>query len=556
MKDYIIPANTNNLNLISNFEEGITKEKLKKIGLRKDAVLLLNLRRKFDLVYEQNVKEKDIQKRINEINKRKPHYKLGNGKNLFTLETTKLPKLYEVYEMNFNDLDEINMDFLSNLPSLADLSIKFSNIIFNKTNYQNFFQSLLYLNLPCNNLNNHFFQYIVDIKTLKTLNLSGNKITGDLPDISSLKSLEELDLSFNLIKSQFLLDFDKINNLENIENNKISDNSTENVQINISNEYESFNTIDKKIAFPNERTISKTKQTFDEWQRYLKTNLQNFYHNISTLGNLTSLNLANNKIHFFDIDPFFINTNEGFRSLKKLDFSNNIIEEEIAILLVMNIPLLESLDLTGNPIVNKSAYTNIEYEMFKNRNILLAKQKTNDLFKPYIIKKTKAKSFRKFNLNVKSKVAELSEQINRIQSEINNTKSSNDILDNNFINYQHGENIDLDIDYKLRKILVKNNNADNFFLTEKPDFVIDEEPKVSKTKVDTYDEFLRLANNCFGKEIHYKNVAKISIPMAYQRLRFVLNSLTTELNENVEEANYMKNTISRTLRTDRSINNS
>jgi len=118
--------------------------------------------------------------------------------------------------------------------------------------------------------------------------------------------------------------------------------------------------------------MKKTKDTYNQVQRYFKTNIRQFFHNISQLFNLKKLDLSNNKIHFFDIDPFFIQRTEGFRALTHLDLSNNLIKEEIGILLVMNIPLIESLKFSGNPLIqDKKSFEKIEYEIFRNKNILI-----------------------------------------------------------------------------------------------------------------------------------------------------------------------------------------
>jgi Leucine-rich repeat (LRR) protein len=122
----------------------------------------------------------------------------------------------------------------------------------------------------------------------------------------------------------------------------------------------------------NVEDMKKTKETYNQVQKYFKTNIRQFFHNISQLFNLKKLDLSNNKIHFFDIDPFFIQKTEGFRALTHLDLSNNLIKEEIGILLVMNLPLIECLKFTGNPLLqDKKSFEKIEYEIFRNKNILL-----------------------------------------------------------------------------------------------------------------------------------------------------------------------------------------
>lgn len=118
--------------------------------------------------------------------------------------------------------------------------------------------------------------------------------------------------------------------------------------------------------------MKKTKETYNQVQKYFKTNIRQFFHNISLLKNLKKLDLSNNKIHFFDVDPFFVQRTEGFRALTHLDLSNNLINEEIGILLVMNLPVIEDLKFAGNPLLkDKKTFEKIEYEIFRNKNILL-----------------------------------------------------------------------------------------------------------------------------------------------------------------------------------------
>lgn len=124
--------------------------------------------------------------------------------------------------------------------------------------------------------------------------------------------------------------------------------------------------------------IKKTKATYDEIQTYLKTNIQGFLHNLARLPNLKILDISNNKIHFFDIDPFLIQKINGFNHLTKLDISNNIIDEELGIILVMNLPSIEAIIFDGNPLLkNKKSLEKIEYEIFRNKNILFYENSSN-----------------------------------------------------------------------------------------------------------------------------------------------------------------------------------
>ena len=174
----------------------------------------------------------------------------------------------------------------------------------------------------------------------------------------------------------------------------------------------------KAMHFQNEE-INKLKSEFEEWKRFLKTNLQGFFENLSKIPNLHSLNLSNNKIQFFDIDPFSIKEKYGYAKLKKLDISYNKIEEGIALLLVMNLPLLEYIDITKNPIIDKKAvYESVEYEIFKNKNIFLENKDKNPEIIPYlngkknvllhqpyyVVKRNKIKSLNEFKKTVHKKI--------------------------------------------------------------------------------------------------------------------------------------------------------
>ena len=118
--------------------------------------------------------------------------------------------------------------------------------------------------------------------------------------------------------------------------------------------------------------LKKTRDTYNQVQKYFKTNIRDFFHNLSLLKKLKKLDLSNNKIHFFDINPFIIQNTNGFISLTHFNISNNLIKEEIGILLVMNLPMIQSINFNGNPLIqDKKNFENIEFEIFKNKNILL-----------------------------------------------------------------------------------------------------------------------------------------------------------------------------------------
>ena len=464
-----------NCDLLDLFEEGIAKEKLHKIELRKDAMMLLRIKQKYDIISQHFAKYKD---RTFGANKKPkfPVIKLNNGDNLLMYPPDEMYQFYEVYEIFLEELQNCNISFFGALPNLHKLSIRFSNIsLMDEREYlaQPRYTNLRELNLNCNNLDTSCLDIICHMKNLRILNLMGNFITAEIPDLTELEYLEEINLSYNHIESYFvnlnlLKDFklhgnniiqENENENENEEGNKInqteeskdedvvntqsnirnsnpnkkrskdinmnnisessknnynynyneesktnsieSNNNNYNKRGNTSNNYINNNNISYNDREINAKHLSNNQQIFFSLQKYLETNIQPFFHKLSLLKSLKILNLSHNKIHFFDINQEFLQKNNGFRRLESLDLSNNIIEDEIAILMVINLPVIQNVDVSENPLVNnKAAYEDIEYEIFKFKNILLTNRvkprKTNKIIlkdllafppAPYLVKK-------------------------------------------------------------------------------------------------------------------------------------------------------------------------
>ena len=452
---------TKNCDLLDLFEEGIAKEKLHKIELRKDAMMLLRIKQKYDIISQHFSKYKD--RTFGGHKKAKfPVIKLNNGENLLMYPPDEMYQFYEVYEIFLEELQNCNISFFGALPNLHKLSIRFSNIsLMDEKEYLSTprYVNLRELNLNCNNLDSSCLDIICHMKNLRILNLMGNFINAEIPDMSQLEFLEEINLSYNHIESYFvnlnlLKDFklhgnniipeneneegtknqteeskdeDVVNTQTNIKNSKpnkkklkennnnMSDTSKNNNEESKTNSVESnfnkrenmSNNIDKNnnISYNdreiNAKHLSNNQQIFFNLQKYLETNIQPFFHKLSLLKNLKSLNLSHNKIHFFDINQEYLQKNNGFRRLETLDLSNNIIEDEIAILMIINLPVIKNVDVSENPLVNnKAAFEDIEYEIFKFKNILLTNRvkprKTNKIIlkdllafppAPYLVKK-------------------------------------------------------------------------------------------------------------------------------------------------------------------------
>ena len=496
-----------NCDLLDLFEEGIAKEKLHKIELRKDAMMLLRIKQKYDIISQHFAKYKD--RTYGGHKKPKfPVIKLNNGDNLLMYPPDEMYQFYEVYEIFLEELQNCNISFFGALPNLHKLSIRFSNIsLMDEREYLSMprYVNLRELNLNCNNLDASCLDIICHMKNLRILNLMGNFINAEIPDMSKLEYLEEINLSYNHIESYFvnlnlLKDFklhgnniiqENENENENEEGNKINqteeskDEDVVNTQSNIrnskpnkkrgkdnnisissknNNEESKTNTIESNnnkkdntsnfdknnnISYNdreiNAKHLSNNQQIFFNLQKYLETNIQPFFHKLSLLKNLKTLNLSHNKIHFFDINQEFLQKNNGFRSLETLDLSNNIIEDEIAILMLINLPVIQNVDVSENPLVNnKAAFEDIEYEIFKFKNILLTNRvkprKTNKIIlkdllafppAPYLVKKFPFKLKSKKELIVPIKEEPIIIPDNEEEEDLINTNTENEIKNNN-----------------------------------------------------------------------------------------------------------------------------
>ena len=484
-----------NCDLLDLFEEGIAKEKLHKIELRKDAMMLLRIKQKYDIISQHFAKYKDN----TYAGHKKPKFpviKLNNGDNLLMYPPDEMYQFYEVYEIFLEELQNCNISFFGALPNLHKLSIRFSNIsLMDEKEYLSMprYVNLRELNLNCNNLDSSCLDIISHMKNLRILNLMGNFINAEIPDMTELEYLEEINLSYNHIESYFVNlnllkdfklhgnniiqeneneneDINKINqteeskdedvvntqsNIRNSKPNKKKGKDFSNEESKTNNSIESINNkkgnnISKNNISYNDREInakhlSNNQQIFFNLQKYLETNIQPFFHKLSLLKNLKTLNLSHNKIHFFDINQEFLQKNNGFKNLDTLDLSNNIIEDEIAILMIINLPVIKNVDVSENPLVNnKAAFEDIEYEIFKFKNILLTNRvkprKTNKIIlkdllafppAPYLVKKFPFKPKSKKELIVPIKEEPIIVPDNEEDTENNNYETDNEIKNNN-----------------------------------------------------------------------------------------------------------------------------
>ena len=133
-----------NLNLIKNS---------RKIELRKDEMMLLRVKQKYDII------SKHFSKYHSKTNRKIPIIKLENGENLSLKNPESMYNYKEKYEIFLEELHNCNIAFFGLLPNLKKLTIRFSNIsLLNENEFceENRYQMLKELNLYCNNLDSFF----------------------------------------------------------------------------------------------------------------------------------------------------------------------------------------------------------------------------------------------------------------------------------------------------------------------------------------------------------------------------------------------------------------
>lgn len=497
----------------------------------------------------------------------------------------------------------------------------------NKLSYKTrpFFKTLTTLHLEYCELNNSSLSFITKIKTLKDLNLSGNHFTQEMEvnEFINLPLLEKLVMINNKIESNYI-NFG--NSLINKENNKtnnsikyqnkqiLNDTSNDynrnsyNLNINevsetkkksktdINNEGIGLNSNNNNIhninTNTNENGFYSSKYNFRYLKDILQTNIRDFFNVLSQLTKLKHLNLSHNKIHFFDIDPYINKTDKnndtkttnnhfdnynGFPQLTTLDLSNNNIQEEVGLLLIMNINNLKELIITNNPICHlKQSIENVEYEFLKNsETVIINETEYPHNEKGYIVKKYKVPNPSNVFKIVKNRLNKLLVQRNTIYEEmkineynknendnkINNSENNNNnnansnnkdmlfltedasiktkqISNLNSNNYSNANDINIkeykkslvkeieNNDKEIRKQVYnnyefinkknqKNKKKKNINQEEMVDLLEEEKPS-------PYDEVLKIAQDCYGNQKHYKEV--YDIPKAYRELRMLLKT--------------------------------
>ena len=172
------------------------------------------------------------------------------------------------------------------LPSLTRLTVQYSKIV-PSSNSKDFldqkellFPKLEYLDLSFNNLTNDILNLFNNNKTLKTLILMGNSFNADIPDLSGLVSLEDLNLSYNKIETLFLNDSSNSNK----EKRKSIDKPfKENINSNNSNNYKS-NVDNILIANQSKDSKNKKDSKASKYKKESKDNLEQEDHSRKSLS--------------------------------------------------------------------------------------------------------------------------------------------------------------------------------------------------------------------------------------------------------------------------------
>ena len=174
-------------------------------------------------------------------------------------------------------------------------------------------------------------------------------------------------------------------------------------------------------------------------------------------------------------------------------------------------------------------------------------KKLVEINKHYKLKKIDLIPVRIFDIKVKEEVNKKVEERNKIQNEL---MASFDQKDKIVINSNKDTIISEEIKIKNINEILKIKNKNEFFITNNDNNIQNSsrDNSIKINSINTYDEFLIFANSIFGKTTHYKS--KLSISNAYHKLRFVMNNLQTELKDNTNYPNFMKSTITQSIKFD------
>lgn len=194
------------------------------------------------------------------------------------------------------------------------------------------------LKLNGNLLEGNFPTSILSLTRLKKLDISSNRLTGEIPNLSSLSSLTYLNLSNNNFTGDVQNSYSSLPNLQEIYvgNNNCSISSTD---------FSNFPNL--KILDISKLNLTEIPSSLTSLQSLSSLNVSNNsitnFSNLSSLSNLQELNISGNNLTRV---PNEIN---NFTNLKVLDLSNNAITQFSPLGTLIN---LEWLSLENNLLPN------------------------------------------------------------------------------------------------------------------------------------------------------------------------------------------------------------
>ena len=375
-----------------------------------------------------------------------------------------------------------------------------------------YFTNLSSLYLPDNHLQ------LNDLKSLTSLvelDLMCNQIAS-LTETPEMKQLETLTLSYNRIPA------DQINRLAALPR-----------LTNLDLSYNDLYTLPEDMSkFRELKTLALSGNAFSTDSVLFSP--ASLFASLSTLPQLTKLNLSRNKLRGINADGF---TSKDFRVLEELDFSYNWVDDPGALLAATLFPALQLLIVTGNPFALRKDTESLDLALSGTSGAVVINALDEEKKKekaPY--PKPVAIIAQDYNAVLKTQLfgVELSKEMG--------TLALNDLKG-------HSEAADLFPEEELPayKDIYTPSSASrpvrskpNVFLTES-----EGTQELGKTPaaptISRLEQFRRMARQLLSGETEYEK--PLSLATAYQQLRHIVQYPLTYQGKSLQ--NYEKNTATR-----------